>query len=238
MARRRRTGKGRSAHRDSERPEWPMLGEVLTAIVTPFGADGAVDLDALPGALPRISSTTAPTVSSSPARRARRPTLTDDERFALYEAARRRGRRPGDRGRRHRHVRHRALGPPHRARARDRRRRLPRRDAVLQQAAAAGHRRALRGGRGGDGPAGRRLQHPRRACVVNIEPATIEALAEIENVRAVKQATSPSLEQARASRDRRAVSTSTRATTISSSRSSSSAASAASACTPTSSARG
>ena len=47
-----------------------------------------------------------------------------------------------------------------RAGARARRRRLPRRHAVLQQAAAARDRRALQGDRGGQRPADHRLQHP------------------------------------------------------------------------------
>jgi len=63
-----------------------VLGEVLTAIVTPFKADGSVDLDAF-RALSRhlvdngsdglvVTGTTGES-----------PTLTDDERFELYEAA-------------------------------------------------------------------------------------------------------------------------------------------------------
>ena len=63
-----------------------MLGELLTAIVTPFKADGALDLDAF-RALARhlvengsdglvVTGTTGES-----------PTLTDDERFQLYAAA-------------------------------------------------------------------------------------------------------------------------------------------------------
>jgi 4-hydroxy-tetrahydrodipicolinate synthase len=63
-----------------------MLGEVLTAIVTPFKADGSVDLESF-RALARhlvdngsdglvVTGTTGET-----------PTLSDDERFALYAAA-------------------------------------------------------------------------------------------------------------------------------------------------------
>ena len=62
-----------------------MLGEVLTAIVTPFKRDGSVDLDA--------SGARAPPRRQR-LRRARRhrddgrePTLSDDERFELYAAA-------------------------------------------------------------------------------------------------------------------------------------------------------
>ena len=64
-----------------------MLGEVLTATVTPFDADGAVDYDALPASSARSSSTTAPTASSSTARPARRSTLSEDERTGLIRAA-------------------------------------------------------------------------------------------------------------------------------------------------------
>jgi 4-hydroxy-tetrahydrodipicolinate synthase len=63
-----------------------MLGEVLTAIVTPFKADGSVDLESF-RSLARhlvdngsdglvVTGTTGET-----------PTLSDDERFALYTAA-------------------------------------------------------------------------------------------------------------------------------------------------------
>jgi 4-hydroxy-tetrahydrodipicolinate synthase len=63
-----------------------MLGEVLTAIVTPFGPDGAVDVDRF-RALARhlvdngsdglvVTGTTGES-----------PTLSDEERFLLYEAA-------------------------------------------------------------------------------------------------------------------------------------------------------
>ncbi|MFN2470046.1 MAG: 4-hydroxy-tetrahydrodipicolinate synthase [Gaiellaceae bacterium] len=63
-----------------------MLGEVLTAIVTPFGADGAVDLDrfrALARHLVENGSdgiVVAGTTGES-------PTLSDDERLSLFEAA-------------------------------------------------------------------------------------------------------------------------------------------------------
>ena len=99
-----------------------MLGEVLTAIVTPFDRDGSVDLDSF-RALARhlvdngsdglvVTGTTGES-----------PTLSDDERFALYAAA---VEEVGDRatvvagtG----HLRHPALRPSDRARARARRRR-------------------------------------------------------------------------------------------------------------------
>ena len=68
-----------------------------------------------------------------------------------------------------------------------RRARVPRRDAVLQQAAAARDRRALRGRRGATDRPIVAYNIPSRV-VINIEPETISRLAEIENVKAVKQA--------------------------------------------------
>jgi 4-hydroxy-tetrahydrodipicolinate synthase len=63
-----------------------MLGEVLTAIVTPFDADGAVDI-------PRFRALAAYLVDNGSdglvvtGTTGESPTLSDDERFALYEAA-------------------------------------------------------------------------------------------------------------------------------------------------------
>ena len=63
-----------------------MQGEILTAIVTPFKADGAVDYDAFRALASHLVANgsdglvvTGTTGES--------PTLSDDERFALYEAA-------------------------------------------------------------------------------------------------------------------------------------------------------
>jgi 4-hydroxy-tetrahydrodipicolinate synthase len=63
-----------------------MLGEILTAIVTPFRADGSVDLVAF-RALARhlVENGSDGIVVTGTTGEA--PTLTDDERFALYEAA-------------------------------------------------------------------------------------------------------------------------------------------------------
>ncbi len=63
-----------------------MLGEVLTAVVTPFQPDGAVAIDRF-RALCRFlvengSDGVVVTGTTGEA-----PTLSDDERFALYEAA-------------------------------------------------------------------------------------------------------------------------------------------------------
>ena len=63
-----------------------MLGEVLTAIVTPFTRDGSVDLDAFRELLPHLVENgsdglvVAGTTGES-------PTLTDDEKLALFAAA-------------------------------------------------------------------------------------------------------------------------------------------------------
>ena len=63
-----------------------VLGEILTAIVTPFRADGAVDLDrfrALAAHLVANGSDGLVVTGTT----GESPTLSDDERFALYEAA-------------------------------------------------------------------------------------------------------------------------------------------------------
>ena len=63
-----------------------MLGEVLTAICTPFKPDGSVDIQAFRRLAAHLVANgsdglvvTGTTGES--------PTLSDDERFALYEAA-------------------------------------------------------------------------------------------------------------------------------------------------------
>ena len=63
-----------------------MLGEVLTAVVTPFGPDGAVALDRF-RALCRylVENGSDGVVVTGTTGEA--PTLTDEERFALYETA-------------------------------------------------------------------------------------------------------------------------------------------------------
>ena len=129
------------------------------------------------------------------------PTLSDDERFALYEAA---VDEVGDRATvvaGTRDVLDRALGPPHGARARDRRPRLPRRDAVLQQASRPRDRRALQGDRRRVRPADRRLQHPGAGRPEPRDRRRSRSSPRSRRVRAVKQANAD-LEQAR--RDRRA----------------------------------
>jgi len=63
-----------------------VLGEILTAIVTPFKRDGAVDLDAFRALASHLveSGSDGLVVTGTTGES---PTLSDDERFALYEAA-------------------------------------------------------------------------------------------------------------------------------------------------------
>ena len=136
-----------------------MLGEVLTAVVTPFRADGSVDLDAfrsLCGYLVENGSDGVVVTGTT----GEAPTLSDDERLTLYEAALEALSGRGTVVAGHRDVLDRALDPPHGGRARARRRRVPRHHAVLQQAAPARHRGARRGHRRLDRPTGRLLRHP------------------------------------------------------------------------------
>ena len=63
-----------------------MLGEILTAIVTPFRPDGSVDLErfrALASHLVENGSDGLVVTGTT----GESPTLSDEERFALYEAA-------------------------------------------------------------------------------------------------------------------------------------------------------
>jgi 4-hydroxy-tetrahydrodipicolinate synthase len=171
-----------------------MLGEVLTAIVTPFKADGSVDLDAF-RALARhlvdngsdglvVTGTTGES-----------PTLGDEERFELYAAA---IEEVGDRAtvvagtgtydtRHSIHLTENAheLGA----------------DAFLivtpyyskpPQRGIVEHFKAIAGAT--DKPIV--VYNIPGRVVVNIEPETVAQLAEIENVRAVKQA-NDDLDQAR-----------------------------------------
>ena len=136
------------------------FGRVLTAMVTPFRADGGLDLDARPAG------------RHPPGRpRPRRPGRQRDDRRVAHDQRRREGAadprrrrgggRPGPGGRRHRHQRH----PPHRRavpqRREGRRARPAAGDAVLQQAAAGGPGPALPDRRRRGRPAGDALRHPR-----------------------------------------------------------------------------
>jgi 4-hydroxy-tetrahydrodipicolinate synthase len=163
-----------------------VLGEVLTAIATPFAPDGSVDLDRF-RALARhlVANGSDGLVVTGTTGEA--PTLTDEERFALYEAA---VDEVGDRAtvvagtgtydtRHSAHLTARAheIGvdgvlvvtpyynkPPQRGIV-----------AHVQAVAAATDRPVVF------------YDIPSRV-VVDAEPATIARLAEIANVRAVKQA--------------------------------------------------
>ena len=63
-----------------------MLGEILTAIVTPFKADGAIDVDGFRSLASHLvdSGSDGLVVTGTTGES---PTLSDDERFRLYEAA-------------------------------------------------------------------------------------------------------------------------------------------------------
>jgi 4-hydroxy-tetrahydrodipicolinate synthase len=63
-----------------------MLGEVLTAVVTPFRPDGSVDLESF-RALARYLVANGSDGLVVTGTTGEAPTLTDDERFELYEAA-------------------------------------------------------------------------------------------------------------------------------------------------------
>ena len=135
------------------------FGRVLTAMVTPFTADGALDLDAAqrwPTDLVDegndglvVNGTTGES-----------PTTTDAEKADLLTAVVEAVGRPSPRRRRGRHQRH-APHPRARPRGREpRRARAARRDAVLQQAAAGRPRSHTSGRRRRHRPAGHALRHP------------------------------------------------------------------------------
>src|SRR6476659_10342110 len=63
-----------------------VLGEILTAIVTPFKTDGSVDLDAFRRLASHLVANGSDGVVVT-GTTGEAPTLSDDERFALYEAA-------------------------------------------------------------------------------------------------------------------------------------------------------
>jgi len=171
-----------------------VLGEVLTAIVTPFKADGSVDLDSF-RALARHLVANGSDGLVVTGTTGESPTLSDDERFQLYAAALE---EVGDRAtviagtgtydtRHSIHLTEQAdaLGvdgflivtpyyskPPQRGIV-----------AHFEAVAAATDRPVV-------------VYNIPGRVVINIEPETIERLGEIENVRAVKQA-NDDLEQAR-----------------------------------------
>jgi 4-hydroxy-tetrahydrodipicolinate synthase len=171
-----------------------VLGEVLTAIVTPFREDGSVDLEAFSALCSFLLDNGSDGIVVA-GTTGEAPTLTDEERFALFEAA---VDTVGDRGTvvagtgtystaHSVHLTERAheLGvdgalvvtpyyntPPQRGIV-----------AHVEAVAAATDRPVVF------------YDIPSRV-VVDAEPETITRLSEIENVRAVKQA-KPSIEAAR-----------------------------------------
>jgi len=171
-----------------------VLGEVLTAIVTPFRADGSMDLDAfrsLAGFLLENGSDGIVVAGTT----GEAPTLTDDERLELVaaavETAEGRGTVVAGTG---------TYSTAHSIHLTERAHELgvdgilvvtpyynkpPQRGIVahLEAVAAATDRPVVF------------YDIPSRV-VVDVEPATITRLSEIENVRAVKQA-KPSIESAR-----------------------------------------
>jgi 4-hydroxy-tetrahydrodipicolinate synthase len=173
-----------------------VLGDVLTAIVTPFRDDGSVDLDRFRSLAHHLveNGSDGLVVTGTTGEC---PTLSDDERFALYEAA------VDEIGGTHTviagtgtydtahsvHLTQRAheIGvdgflvvapyynkPPQRGIV-----------AHFEAIAAATDRPVI-------------VYNIPGRVVVNIEPATIARLAEIANVRAVKQAAQPADEVAQA----------------------------------------
>jgi 4-hydroxy-tetrahydrodipicolinate synthase len=63
-----------------------MLGEVITAVVTPFRADGSVDLDRFRAVLRHLIENGSDGVVVA-GTTGEAPTLSDDERFSLFETA-------------------------------------------------------------------------------------------------------------------------------------------------------
>ena len=171
-----------------------MLGEVLTAVVTPFRSDGAIDLDCF-RTLSRYLVENGSDGLVVTGTTGEAPTLSDDERFALYEVA------VDEIGSTHTvvagtgtydtahsvHLTERAheIGVDGFLVVTPYYNRPPQRGIVahVETIAAATDRPIVF------------YDIPSRV-VIDAEPATISALAAIENVRAVKQA-KPSLDAAR-----------------------------------------
>ena len=171
-----------------------MLGEVLTAIVTPFRSDGAVDLDAFRRLCVHLVDTGSDGVVVA-GTTGEAPTLTDDERLSLFAAA---VESVGDRATivagtgtySTAHSVH-LTGEAHELGV----------DAILvvtpyynkpPPRGIVAHFRAI--AEATDRPIV--VYNIPQRVVVNIEPETLAELAEIPNVRAVKQATTDP-EQAR-----------------------------------------
>jgi 4-hydroxy-tetrahydrodipicolinate synthase len=171
-----------------------VLGELLTAIVTPFKADGSLDLDAF-RALARhlVENGSDGVVVAGSTGEA--PTLSDDERFTLVEAAQD---EIGDRG--SVVVGTGTYSTEHSVNLTQRAHELGV-DAVLvvtpyynkpPQRGIVEHFKAVAATT--DRPV--IVYNIPARVVINVEPATMSVLAEIDNVTAVKQA-NPDLEQAK-----------------------------------------
>jgi 4-hydroxy-tetrahydrodipicolinate synthase len=171
-----------------------VLGEVLTAIVTPFREDGSVDLEAFSALCSFLLDNGSDGIVVA-GTTGEAPTLTDEERFALFEAA---VDTVGDRGTvvagtgtystaHSIHLTERAheLGVDGVLVVTPYYNKPPQRGIVAHVEAVAAAT---------DGPVVF-YDIPSRV-VVDAEPETITRLSEIENVRAVKQA-KPSIEAAR-----------------------------------------
>jgi 4-hydroxy-tetrahydrodipicolinate synthase len=171
-----------------------VLGEVLTAIVTPFREDGSVDLEAFSALCSFLLDNGSDGIVVA-GTTGEAPTLTDEERFALFEAA---VDTVGDRGTvvagtgtystaHSIHLTERAheLGVDGALVVTPYYNKPPQRGIVahVEAVAAATDRPVVF------------YDSPSRV-VVDAEPETITRLSEIENVRAVKQA-KPSIEAAR-----------------------------------------
>ena len=167
------------------RPGRPF-GQVLTAMVSPFDAGGKLDLDAAQSLATHlvdlgndglvVNGTTGES-----------PTTSDDGEDRAGPRGRRRGRGPGERRRRGRHLRHRALGAAGARGRAGRRARAARGHAVLLTAAAGRAAGPLHRGRGRSGLPNMLYDIPPRS-VVPIEVDTLRRLAEHPRIQAVKDA--------------------------------------------------
>ena len=160
------------------------FGKVLTAMVTPFHDDGSLDLE---GAAVRP-------LAGRPGQR--RPRRGRHDRRGPHAVRRREGRAVAGRARRgrravarrHRQQRH---PPHHRALAaggRDRGRRVARRVAVLQPAAAGRARGALPGGRRRRRPADRDLRRPHRTGQAIAVDTIVPLATEVPTIAGLKDA--------------------------------------------------
>ena len=134
------------------------FGRMITAMITPFQADGSLDLDGAQKLAAHLvdAGNDGLVVSGTTGES---PTTSDAEQAALLRAVREAVGDRAPRDRRGRHQRHRAhpgAGPA----GRGRRRRAAGRDPVLQQADAGGPVPALHRGRRRHRAAGGALRHP------------------------------------------------------------------------------